>query len=283
MMKTLKIALTGIALLSSAGMIVPASAATTLGVGLGAGASVGSSGIQVTGGAGATLRAELITRAENRADQEISRRINALNALIARINNMRRLSSSDKSGLAATIQSQITLLQNLQAQIAADAQAQSTSSLKTDIQSITKAYRIFMLVIPQGALEAAADRILNVADAMSTLAGKLQTRVSDVQAAGKDTSSTVSVFADMNAKIADAKTQDQAAVTEVSALKPDNGDQTVMQANVKAMQDARSKIRAAQQDLVAARKDAGAIVRILASWNASAESTTTFSATTSSE
>ena len=47
-------------------------------------------------------------------------------------------------------------MNTLQSQIDADAAADATSSLKTDIQSITKSYRIFALVIPQGTIEAAA-------------------------------------------------------------------------------------------------------------------------------
>ncbi len=280
-MKNLKIIVAGIALFSSA--VLPAFAETTLGVGATTSASIGAGGIQVRGEAGAQARTDIINRAKDRADQEITRRIEALNKLNARVRDMERLSDTDKSGLSATIQSQITLMQSLQTKISNDADAESTSSLKADIQSITKAYRIYMLIIPQGAIQAAADRILNVTDAMTTLSGKLQTRISDAQTAGNDTSAAASALADMNAKIADAKVQVNAAVSETASLQPDNGDQTVMQANVKAMQDARTKIHAAQQDLVTARQDAGTIVKALRSWNVSAHATSTVSATTSSE
>ena len=287
MIKISKTLLAGLALIASASMIAPAMAANLgLGVGVGVNAN-GSANGTTTGGVslGVTLRAQLIARAQDRADQEITRRIDALNKLNDRVNNMVKLSADEKSNLSATIQSQITLMNTLQAQIATDAADNSTSSLKADIQSITKAYRIFMLIIPQGALDAAADRIMNVGDALSTISGKLQTRISAAQTAGHDTSAAVTLLADMNAKIADANTQSSAAVTETSSLKPDNGDQTIMQANVAAMKDARSKLHASQQDLVTARKDAGQIVQMLRSWDASAnvEATSSVSATTSSE
>jgi hypothetical protein len=61
------------------------------------------------------------------------------------------------------------------------------------------------------------------------------------------------------------------------SLTPDNGDQAHMQSNETALKDARSKIQAAQQDFVTARKDAIAIVkdlRISVSASASASTTT---------
>ena len=215
-------------------------------------------------GARATLSANAIAQAKARADQEITRRLNALTALTARVNDMQKLSADEKSGLAATIQSQIGEMNGLEAQIAADASSSATSSLKADIQSITKSYRIYMLVIPQGALDAAADRAMTIAGSMNTLAGKLQTRIASTSAeTASSTASMQAALADMNVKDTDAVTQAQAAVSEVTGLQPDNGNQTVMQSNTAALKDARAKIKAAQQDLVAARKDAGTIVKAL--------------------
>ena len=207
--------------------------------------------------------AQLISTAQSRADQEITRRINALNALSTRINNMVKVSASDKSSLSTEIQTQVTAMNTLQAQIASDAAADSTSSLKTDIQSITKAYRIFALVVPQGAIEAAADRVLDVAGMLTTLSAQLQTRITDAQNAGNNVSAETTAIADMNAKIADANTQANAATTEIASLQPDNGDQTIAASNTATLKDARSKIQAAQQDLTTARKDAGAIAKAL--------------------
>jgi hypothetical protein len=262
--------------------ILPAStqAAVGLGVNASASATVNASGTSV--GAGATLKAKIsatvITNAQNRADQEITRRINALNALSARVNNMVRVSATDKANLSSTIQTQITAMNTLQAQIATDAAADSTSSLKADVQSITKTYRIFMLVIPQGAIEAAADRVETITGLMAQLATKLQARITAAQSAGVDMSASVSALADMNAKVADANAQAQAAVSEVASLQPDNGVQSVMQANTAAMKDAHTKIQASQQDIVAARQDAGTIVKALLATNVSASASSTTSA-----
>lgn len=225
--------------------------------------SSNNGGLNIGVGASVTAEGKIIANAQDRADREIARRIDALNALIVRVNAMQKISADQKAALAASIQNQISTLNDLKAQIAADVQAQSTSSLKTDLQSILKAYRIFMLVIPQGAIEAAADRIVNVAGSMTTLSAQLQTRITAANASGTDISASQSLLADMNAKITDANTKTTAAVTEVGSLTPDNGDQAKMQANLTALKDARSKIQAAQQDLVAARQDAIKIIKNL--------------------
>ena len=278
-----KIAAAAVPMLLVGTLVSPAFAqiSATGGVGVTVGASTtgGGAGVKVGANASATVHANIITKAVDRASQEITRRIDALNKLSTRVNGMAKLSSSDKANLTSEIQSQIAAMNTLQAQISADTSANATSSLKSDIQSITKSYRIFMLIIPQGALEAAADRVLDVAQSLSTLAGQLQTRITAAQNAGTDMSASVTALADMNAKIADANTQANAATSAVAGLKPDNGDQTVAQANLAAMKSARSKVQAAQQDLVAARKDAGTIVKALMSLKGSAGGSASSSAT----
>jgi hypothetical protein len=109
---------------------------------------------------------------------------------------------------------------------------------------------------------------------MQTLAGKLQTRISAAQSAGNNVTVAQAALTDMNAKLTDANTQAQAAITEVSGLKPDNGDQTVMQSNTAALKDARTKIQTAQKDLVAARKDAGIIVKSVGGWKTATSTAT---------
>ena len=84
----------------------------------------------------------------------------------------------------------------------------------------------------------------------------------------------------MNAKIADANTQAKAAVSGISGLQPDNGDQTVMQSNTAALKAARVDIQTAQNDLVAARKDAGTIVKVVMAYHGPLPGSTTPAAST---
>jgi len=252
-------------------------------LGVSAGAAVNaSSGAGLQTGAGANISASVGANAKtnvriaNRADQEITRRINALNALSARVDAMQKLSADEKNSLSSEIQAQIANLTDLQSKISAD--ASSTTNLRADAQSVTGSYRIFALIIPRGAIIAASDRVMTIIDAMNALGVKLQARISAASSSGVNASSAVSTYNDFTAKISAAQTQAQTAVNEVASLQPDMGNQTQFQANLTALKDARAKIQASQQDLVAARKDAGAIVKIVAGFKASANASTTMNA-----
>jgi hypothetical protein len=259
-------------------------ALSSVGVGVNASATVSAAGIKtrLSAEASATLAAR-ITTITDRADQEITRRVNTLNALSARVAAMVRLSATDKNNLSSSIQSQITAMNSLQAQITIDAAANNTSSLKTAVQSITASYRIFALILPQGTIEAAADRVLTIVGIMNDLATKLSARIQAAQYAGNNVAASQTTLADFNAKVSDAATQSTAATVEVASLMPDNGSSTIMASNTVTLKDARFKIQAAQQDFVAARADAETIIKDLATLKVSATASTTVSASTSAE
>ncbi len=261
------------AVYTSGGLNVSASANGGTNVDANAGVSANAetrTGLSAT--VGATL-ASIIQRAEERADQEITRRIDAMNEMETRINGMARISSTTQASIVAGINAQISALTTLKARIMADASSSATSSLKADIKSIVQSYRIFALILPRAAIDAAAGRIEGVGTDLSTLAGKLQARVTEAQTAGANVTAAASALADMNAQITNANVSVQAAVNEVASLTPDNGDENAMRANVTALQDARSKIVAAQHDLNTARSDARSIVNILAELKVSASTT----------
>ena len=210
----------------------------------------------VNAGVSANVQAR-ITTAKSRADQEIKRRTDMLTQLNAKVQAMAHVSDSEKSSISSMVSTELSDLSTLQAKIDADT---DLTTLKTDIHSIAQSYRIFLLVIPRGRIDVAADKINTAASALTTLAGKLQTRI---DAAGGSADSQHAQLNDMNKNIGDAQTQANAAVSAVANLQPDNGDKTVEASNDAAIKDARSKIKAALADLKAARQDAGAIVKAL--------------------
>ena len=132
--------------------------------------------------ASSTLIQARMTQITNRADQEITQRVNALNTLIARIGDMKNVSSGEKSALQTTLQNEISELTSLQQKIASDT---STTTMRNDLQSITQSYRIYALVVPQGQIFATADRALTLATSMTTLGTDLQSRISQAQSAGQ--------------------------------------------------------------------------------------------------
>lgn len=213
----------------------------------------------------ASTTAARIAQAQQRADTEIQNRITTLSDLASRIEAMVKLSDSEKASLSASLQSEITNLTSLGTHIDVDT---STTTLRSDMQSITQAYRIYALVVPQGSIIAAADRINTLVTSFTTIGTKIQARDSSAD------------LTDFNAKISDASAQASAATAEVANLQPDNGDQTILASNTAALKDARSKIKTATQDLQAARQDAETIIKSIessapsASVNASASTTT---------
>ncbi len=244
-------AIVGIALFSAGAMPVFAQGTT----------STSATNLRMRAQKNAANTVARVTQTVNRAITEIANRVNALTSLETRVNAIQKLSSSEKSSLSSQIQTQITTMKNLQAQITADENSNSTSSLKTDMQSITKAYRIYALIIPQGTIAAAGDRATAIANAITTLSVSLQTRITQAQATGVTMTSSISALADLKAKAADADAQAQAAIGKVASLVPDNGDATVLQANNAALKAARTDIQTAQKDLVTARQDAQSIIQ----------------------
>jgi chromosome segregation ATPase len=188
----------------------------------------------------------------------IEKRVQSLQNLAARISSMTRLSSDQKASLSASINAEVDALNSLKASIGSDT---STTSLKADVQSITKSMRVYMLVIPQAQIAAAADRLLATAAQFEALSVKLSARIDAAQTAGKDVTALNTALSDMNAKAADAKVQANAAISATVNLKPDNGDASVQASNTAALKDARTKLEAARADLKAAFADAQTIAK----------------------
>jgi hypothetical protein len=214
---------------------------------------------------------------KERADKEIDRRVANLNELLSRVSEMKNLTSDQKVSLTTSINTQISSLTTLKASIDADT---STTTLKDSVQSITKDYRIYMLVIPQGRIHAAADRTLTIVATMQQLLPKLQDRITAAATAGKDVTAAQSAYADMQVKLSDANVQAQAAVDETANLKPDNGDQAIATSNAAALKDAEAKLKTAEADLKAARDDMTKILKTVKGIGAEGTASTSVKAST---
>ena len=240
----------------------------------------GNANVNASASAGLSAKSKT---AQSRADQEIDRRIQALNDLSARIGSMARVTSSFQQSLSANVQNQISGLTQLKAKIDSDS---DDTTLKTDVQSVTQTYRIFALVLPMTRIAAAADREVTITSMMNQLGAKLQARLQAAQQAGANTSSLMAALTDLSNKLSDASSQSQAAVSVSATLTPDNGDQTKMAQNTSALKTARTDIQAGQKDLVAARADIKTIIDGLAKLpipTTSASSTTSTSAQTQTQ
>lgn len=274
-----KIQQISVALAVMLGLLVPAFAfAQSANVTASVTANAGGASVNASATTTAKLTAAEV-KAQQRGDQEITRRTTALNALVTRISQMQEVSDSFKAGLTVSVQNEISTLAALQTKIDADA---DLATLKTDVQSITANYRVFMLILPQARIAAAADRVVTLTSMFSSLGSKLQARLQAAAQAGSDTTALTAALNDIAAKISDAQTQAQAAVSATASLQPDNGDTTVKASNTAALKQGKADIDAAQKDLVAARKDVGTIVAGLAKLP-SASASVNASSTTSTQ
>ena len=229
--------------------------------------------VRTNAGVGATLSATTTARMEKartRAAQEIERRIEALTKINVRIGGVTKISDQFKANLDTNIQNQITALTALKVKIEGDT---DLNTLKTDVQSITKLYRIFALIMPQTHIAAMADRTATAINIMIGIGNKLQARLTEMQNAGADVSAIIATLSDMGAKISDAQAKAQAAVDVTATLVPDNGDKDKMAANKAALTEGRDNLKEAHQDLVNARKYITTILKGIRELSASSSAT----------
>lgn len=195
-------------------------------------------------------------KGQERGSSEIDKRIESLTNLKNRLASIKLLDATALATITANLDAEIAKLQALKTQIQSDT---STTTLKDDVKSITQGLRIFAVVEPKARIAASASRINAVVTQMTALSAKLQTRIDAAKTAGTDTTAAVAALADLQAKIADAKVQADAAVALTVNLAPDNGDATIRASNLQALKDAKAKLVLAQKDLADARHDAATV------------------------
>ncbi len=195
------------------------------------------------------------TNLRSRADIEIQRRLTALQELLTKIVALKHVPDASKTVYSTSIQNEITSLTNLKAKIDAET---DTAALKTEVQSIITSYRVFALFMPQIRILAAADTATTVADNLTTVWTKLQTRITTAKASGIDTSSWETLLSDMQIKVTDAKSTAAAVITEVSSLTPEG-----YPGNKTTLEDARKKLLTAHLSLKTAAQDGKKIIQAL--------------------
>lgn len=196
----------------------------------------------------------------NRSDMEITRRIDTLNKLNARVQAMKNVSDVQKASVSSEVSAEVANLTALKTKIDADT---DLTVARNDEKSIFAPIRIYALVVPQYNILVSADRITTVSGLLSTISGKLETRITAAQSAGKNVSAMQTALTDMKTKIADAQSQANAAKNGVLSLKPDNGDKTIATSNKAALISARATIKAGTTDLKTARGNAQTIIKSL--------------------
>lgn len=210
------------------------------------------------------IQSTKVDKAKSTADKQLEQRIESLNKLKERISSFKNISENDVTTMNTFISNVVIELNDLKATID---NATSSDDVKESREKINKNYRIYALVIPQLSIIASADRMTTMISMLNIVASKMDVRINAV-ATGTDITtanltSAKKALSDMKDKLVLAQGDVQSAVSLVAPLVPDQGDKAVMEVNLKAMKDARAKIKSAQANLVTARKDAETIAKIL--------------------
>ncbi len=184
-----------------------------------------------------------LTRLHARCDQEVNVRINNLNGLNTAVGNLKKLPSAQISQFQNEIQTDINGLTSLKAKCDADTDA---PTLISDIKSIFTNFRVYAVFMPQVRLLAAADRMGVTVDLFSDYANKLQYRINQQG----NPANLTALLTDMNAKIADAKTQYTNVINLISPLSPSS-----FPGSNPTLKSARTDLKTGYADLRAAFQD----------------------------
>lgn len=201
----------------------------------------------------AQLKETAATNLKERALKEIDRRLASLNSLLTRLNEAKKLSSTNKATLTTLIQQNISNLSSLKSTISA---ITDQTQLKTEVQSIVKDYRVYALVVPQVQLIIATDNVVSATDKLTTLATTLGQKINTEKAAGKDVKELETALVTMQSKTVSAKAQAQRAQELVMSLTPDG-----YPSNKSSLQTARSQLVAASRDIKSATQAARKIIQ----------------------
>jgi hypothetical protein len=197
-----------------------------------------------------------MTYLKTRGHLAIQRRLNEIDRLTALVNGATHLKSSDRSALLSKLSSDASGLQSLDTKIQGDTDG---TTLRSDLQSIVTAYRIYVLVAPQVHIVVASDRVDAFVSLGNSIAGKIQAKIDAAKAAGKDVKKAQEALNDMKKQLADAASAIAGVAANVIVLTPSG-----YPGNRSTLLNARSSILTARVHLVTARTDAHTAVNALA-------------------
>ncbi len=193
----------------------------------------------------------------SRGNEEISRRLTSLNTLASKITSATHLTSSDAAVLSAEVSSAISGLQTLQTQLDAST---SLSSAITYAKDIFTEYRVYAIVMPKIQLIKMADDQQAVQAKLSTMAQKLQARLTAEQQAGQNVASLLADLANMNSEIKAA-----AAISASVEAAVINVEPTDFNSNHSVLEGYNTQLKTAHTDDQAAFNDVKTIVNALKS------------------
>lgn len=196
----------------------------------------------------ATLQPATVSALKTKADNYINERVDALNSLLARIQEDKKLTDNEKSTLSSQIQSAITGLQQLKVKIDADT---TVADIRTDGKLIFTQFRVYEVLMPQIRTLIVIDELQQSTTTMQSLTSKLQTLIGSLQSQGKDVSKEQRLVNDMNTQLTTINTKLTTDKNTVMELTPTSTNPHQSIANV------RKDLGTVRNDFAKIRSDIG--------------------------
>lgn len=193
-----------------------------------------------------------LTNIQSRGAAEITRRLNTLNTLQSKISAAKHLTSGDQSALSLEVTGELGGLSTLQTTLAND---QTCADARSDAKSIYSEYRVYALVVPKVQIIKAADDQQVTEGKLTTLAGKLQIRITADQLKSLNVTTLQTELNDMTTQTNNAQALSSSVEAAVLTLQPSdyNADHTILSTYY-------TELKTAHSDIVAARADAKNII-----------------------
>lgn len=193
-------------------------------------------------------QAQRMTQIKERAKKEIDRRLATLSTLNSKIASSPKMTTEDKSQLTTLVNQITSDLATLRLKIEADT---DPAVLKIDVQSVVRDYRVYALIVPKVHILNAADRLMNTAEKVASIAAKLSDQIDILQSNAQDTTVLRAQLDQIEMRVEDAKAKAKSAHDQVIVLTPAGypDNKTVMEA-------AKNSLKSGKEDLVFASKEA---------------------------
>jgi hypothetical protein len=200
--------------------------------------------------------AERLSDVQSRSDREISRRVDVVNKLIARLNSDTKLIDSDKTLLMNEDQAALSSLNALKAKIDADT---TVADARTD-EATLPTIHVYDFIVPQNQRLITVDNLMTLASKTGTSLATIQAKVTNLQNQGNDMSAIQTLLTDANNKLLAINGQLTIDQKELTSLTPTSSNNVSTFAQVR--QDfvtMRTDFNGIKSDLVKTKANAQAM------------------------
>lgn len=208
-----------------------------------------------------TARPPRLDQLKAQANEEVVKRLQHLRTLDAAVAGA-RTDCGHNADLRSQLAADTTGLEALNAEIQAETvPAEAAAAFK----QIFTHFRIYWLETPKTRIVIGCDRVVGGGAKLTALEAKIQARVDEAKAAGKDVAAAQAALDTMVGEIASATAAANRADDAVIVLHADKGDRAALDANNAVLAASRQQLRAAMADLNDARTAARTAVDALKS------------------